>query len=99
MAILVGATIVKSLNDSPLQTQFHSVPPWVVAFGLSMGLAVVSDKFRHRCAFVIFSCLVAIAGFIMLLANKTNTRCAMAAFSSLPQVSTRLCDYLCAGPI
>ncbi|KAF5095635.1 hypothetical protein D0Z03_001795 [Geotrichum reessii] len=68
-----AAAIVKSLNYSPLQTQFHSVPPWVAAFGFSMIFSVISDKFRHRCAFVIFSCLVAISGFVMLLANKTNT--------------------------
>lgn len=68
-----AAAIVKSLKYSPIQTQFHSVPPWVVAFGFSMIFATISDKVRHRGSFVIFSCLVAIAGFIMLLANKTNT--------------------------
>lgn len=67
-----AAAIVKSLGYSSIQTQFHSVPPWVAAFGFSMILAVLSDRVRHRFLFVVFSCLVAIAGFIMLLANKTN---------------------------
>lgn len=69
-----AATIVKSLDYSPIQTQFHSVPPWVAAFGFSMGLAFISDKTRHRAAYAIFSSLVAMAGFIMLLANHTNIK-------------------------
>ncbi|KAF5093967.1 hypothetical protein D0Z00_003752 [Geotrichum galactomycetum] len=67
-----AATIVKSLKYSAIQTQFHSVPPWVAAFGFSMISAIASDKTRHRAGYAIFSCLVAIAGFIMLLANHTN---------------------------
>lgn len=67
-----AAAIVKSLGYSPIQTQFHSVPPWVVAFGMSMILAVISDRLRHRMAFVIFSCMVAMAGFVMLIVCKTN---------------------------
>lgn len=67
-----AASIVKSLKYSPIQTQFHSVPPWVAAFGFSMTLAILSDKTRHRAGYAIFSCLVGVAGFIMLLANHTN---------------------------
>lgn len=67
-----AAAIVKSLGHSPLKTQFYSVPPWVVAFGLSMIMAVFSDRLRHRFSFSFVCCLIAAAGFIMLLANKTN---------------------------
>lgn len=67
-----AAAIVKTLNHSPLQTQFYSIPPWVCAFGMSMILAVFSDRLRHRAGFAIFCCFFAAAGFIMLLANKTN---------------------------
>lgn len=67
-----AAAIVKSLGFSAIQTQFHSVPPWVCAFGFSMTLAVLSDKIRHHAAFALFSALTAVAGFVMLLANKTN---------------------------
>lgn len=67
-----SAAIVKSLNYSPIQTQFHSVPPWVVAFGLSMIFAVISDRLRHRFTFVVISSLIAIAGFAMLLGEKHN---------------------------
>lgn len=68
-----ATAIVKSLGHSPIKTQFYSVPPWVVAFAMSMILATISDRLRHRYSFAAFSCLVAVSGFIMLLANKTNT--------------------------
>lgn len=67
-----ATAIVTSFKYSPIQTQLHSVPPWVVAFGMSMILAVLSDKTRHRAGFAIFATFVAICGFIMLLANHTN---------------------------
>ena len=69
-----AAAIVKSLGYTAIQTQFHSVPPWVCATGFSMIVAVMSDKMRHRAAFALFSLLTAVAGFIMLLANETNTQ-------------------------
>lgn len=67
-----AATIVRSLGYSPIQTQFHSVPPWVCAFGLAMIMATFSDKTRHRASFAVFAACVAIVGFIMLLTNDTN---------------------------
>ncbi|KAJ5601239.1 hypothetical protein N7510_010773 [Penicillium lagena] len=62
-------TIIESYGYSPLQTQLHSVPPLAVAFFLSLGIAYVSDRLRHRYLFVIFNLLIAIAGVAILL-NK-----------------------------
>jgi MFS family permease len=71
--------IIQSLKYSPVQTQLHSIPPWVVAFGLAMITAVLSDKVRHRYLFTVFTSLVSCAGFIMLLANHTNIHVRYAA--------------------
>lgn len=48
-------------------TQLYSIPPWAAAFGLSMAIAYLSDRVRHRFAFTIFPILIAIAGFAILL--------------------------------
>lgn len=67
-----STAIIQSFNYSPVQTQLHSIPPWVAAFGLSMILAVCSDATRHRYLFSLFASLLSVAGFIMLMANHTN---------------------------
>lgn len=78
-AAAIVQTLVKSLkpgqhsaNYYALQAQYFSVPPWAAAAFFSMALAFASDRIRHRVSFAIFSCLVAAAGFVMLLANHTN---------------------------
>jgi MFS family permease len=64
--------IIKDLNYSAVQTQLRSIPPWVLSFGTSMITAVLSDRTRHRYGYTIFTGCVAIAGFIMLLADKKD---------------------------
>lgn len=49
-----------------IQSQLHSVPPWVVAFVLSMGLAYLSDRLRHRWLFSVGPALISIAGYAIL---------------------------------
>lgn len=78
-AAAIIRTLVHSLKPGQhtsqylaIQTQFYSVPSWVAAAGFFMILAVISDRIRHRVTFAIFSCLTAVAGFIMLLSNHTN---------------------------
>ncbi|KAG5362320.1 putative transporter [Yarrowia sp. C11] len=71
-----GTAIVKTLGYSEIKTQFYSVPPWVAAFGLSMGAAIFSDRFRHRFLFAIGSCIVCVAGFGLIMGehHKIGTR-------------------------
>ncbi|KAF8427724.1 MFS general substrate transporter [Tirmania nivea] len=60
-------TIINSYGYGAIETQLHSVPPWVVAFTFSMLIATFSDYIRHRFAFVLGSLAVAITGVIILL--------------------------------
>nr|AAX07640.1 transporter-like protein [Pyricularia grisea] len=85
-------SIIASYGYSPIQTQLHSVPPWVAAFGMSMLFAVASDRMRHRWGFAVFAILVAIAGFSILLGVHNNTDVqyaglfliAMGAYTAMP---------------
>ncbi|CAG9952820.1 unnamed protein product [Clonostachys rosea f. rosea IK726] len=71
--------IIQGYGYDSIQTQLHSVPPWAVAFGFSMTIAVCSDKLRHRFGFAIFAICIAIAGFGILIAVHNNTSVQYAA--------------------
>jgi predicted MFS family arabinose efflux permease len=64
--------IIRTYGYNQIETQLHSVPPWVAAFGFSMCLAFASDKVRHRFAFVVFAIIVAIVGFAILITVHDN---------------------------
>jgi hypothetical protein len=50
-----------------IKTQLYSVAPWAAAFGFSMLIATLSDKFRHRYIFAMIPMLIAMGGFGILL--------------------------------
>ncbi|PTU24714.1 hypothetical protein P175DRAFT_0506310 [Aspergillus ochraceoroseus IBT 24754] len=61
---------VSSLSLRPIlsiQTQLYSIPPWASAFGFSMVIAWLSDRFKHRLAFALIPMLISMAGFGILL--------------------------------
>ncbi|KAL2134265.1 hypothetical protein VTI74DRAFT_632 [Chaetomium olivicolor] len=60
-------TIIQSYKYDPIQTQLRSVPPWAVAFGFAMIVAVASDWIRHRFLFVLGAICIAISGFAVLI--------------------------------
>ncbi|KAI9830797.1 MAG: hypothetical protein M1826_004431 [Phylliscum demangeonii] len=60
-------TIIRSYGYSSIQTQLHSVPPFVCSFVVAMVVAYASDKTRHRFLFALASIGVTIAGFALLL--------------------------------
>jgi predicted MFS family arabinose efflux permease len=64
--------IIRTYGYDQIQTQLHSVPPWVAAFGFSMCLAFASDRVLHRFGFVIFAICVAITGFAILISVHDN---------------------------
>lgn len=64
--------IIQGYGYSPIQTQLHSVPPWAAAFGFSMLIAYLSDKFKHRYFFTLFPIAVAITGFAILITVHNN---------------------------
>ncbi|CAN8096810.1 unnamed protein product [Discula destructiva] len=71
--------IITTYHYSAIETQLHSVPPWAVAFGFSMLVAVLSDLTRHRFLFTIGPICIAIAGFAILLTVHDNLRLQYAA--------------------
>ena len=84
--------IIQGYGYSPIETQLHSVPPWAVAFGFSMGIALLSDWKRHRFIFAIIAICIAIVGFGILIAVHDNTQLqyaslflvAMGAYTAMP---------------
>jgi len=84
-----------SRNEIAIQTQLHSVPPWVCAFAFAMAIATVSDRLKHRFAFAMFPMCIAISGFSILLAVHDNIKvqyaalflAAMGCFSALPVIA------------
>lgn len=87
-------TIISEFGYGKIQTQLHSVPPWVAACGLCMIAAFASDSLRHRFLFAVGLTLLAIVGFAMLLGIKDNTNakygalflCASGLYSAMPVV-------------
>jgi len=59
-------TILKTFGYTVVQTQLHSVPPWVSAFGLCLIMAYVSDKTGIRLPFVLFGNAILLTGLIIL---------------------------------
>lgn len=64
--------IIQGYGYDAVQTQLHSVPPWAVAFGFSMCVALISDKTRHRFGFAVLAICIAIVGFGILIAVHDN---------------------------
>jgi len=64
-------TIIRSMGYSPFRTQLMSVPPYVAAFVISVGIATLSDRWCQRGYSLFFSVILAMAGYIIFL---TSTR-------------------------
>lgn len=62
-------TIIKELGYSSAQAQLLSVPPYAVAFVLTLGVAVASEKLRVRAPFIMGTSALACIGYILLLSD------------------------------
>ncbi|KIL64781.1 hypothetical protein M378DRAFT_126308 [Amanita muscaria Koide BX008] len=62
-------SIVAQLGYSNASAQLMTVPPFAVAFVVSMVLAYISDHFRCRGITTVFSSILAVIGFAMYLAS------------------------------
>ncbi|TPX12370.1 uncharacterized protein E0L32_007017 [Thyridium curvatum] len=62
-------TILKQLGWTSLRAQVMSIPLYIAAAAVTMTAAVLSDRLRHRFAFIIVGCLVTTAGYGVLLAS------------------------------
>lgn len=62
-------TIIKELGYSAAKAQLLSVPPYAVAFFLTIGVAVASEKTRSRAPFIMGSSALGCIGYILLLSQ------------------------------
>ncbi|KAG5929214.1 hypothetical protein E4U53_002505, partial [Claviceps sorghi] len=72
-------SILAGYGYGTTQTQLRSVPPWAVAFVVSMLVAFASDRLRHRALFAVLAVAVALAGFAVLRAVHHDTDAQYAA--------------------
>lgn len=66
-------TILNQLGPTwtPVRSQIMSIPIYVVATILALITAFVTDRLKHRFAFIILGCCIAVVGYGILL-NMTN---------------------------
>ena len=63
-------TIIKYLGYTSWSANEHSIYPWILAWGFTCILSIASDKARLRLPFALFSCIIAIVGFAMVMASE-----------------------------
>lgn len=66
---LFAPTIVHALkpNYTPQQVQALVIPIFVVASAVTLAVAYLSDKLKHRASFALLGCFIAIIGYVILL--------------------------------
>ncbi|KAE8417797.1 major facilitator superfamily domain-containing protein [Aspergillus pseudocaelatus] len=62
-------TIIKELGYTAAEAQLLSVPPYAVAFVLTITVAVLSERTRRRAPFIMGSTALACIGYIILLTD------------------------------
>ncbi|KAJ7158091.1 major facilitator superfamily domain-containing protein [Mycena filopes] len=77
-------SIVQSLGYGPARTQLMSVPPFAVAFILSLVFASISDRFHCRGLTAIVCALLSVIGFAMWLGSSIRAVRYGSLFLSLP---------------
>lgn len=63
-------TIIAELGYTAAQAQLLTVPPYALAFCLTLGVAVASEKVKLRAPFIMGSSCFAIIGYIILLSAR-----------------------------
>ncbi|KAF1810641.1 MFS general substrate transporter [Eremomyces bilateralis CBS 781.70] len=66
-------SIIKDMGYTSSAAQIRSIPPWIVAFVVSLGTALVTDRLRHRYSFTIFGLMLCIIGYGILLVPYGST--------------------------
>lgn len=65
-------TIIRGMGYTATTAQLFTVPPNIVATVLVLITAALSDRIRARGPIMIAGCVLAIAGYIMLLVAKSS---------------------------
>ncbi|KAF8808496.1 MFS general substrate transporter [Phlegmacium glaucopus] len=77
-------SIVQGLGFTAARAQLMSVPPFAVAFVLTMIFAYISDRFGCRGYTSIFSCTLCVIGFAMFLGSAKHNIQYASLFFSIP---------------
>lgn len=64
-------TIIANLGYSAANAQLLTVPPYAVGTILSVGVALLSERYNVRAPFIVGGCGLAIIGYILLLSDLT----------------------------
>ncbi|KAL2379619.1 hypothetical protein RJZ90_005144 [Blastomyces dermatitidis] len=67
---LFNPTILNPFGYDASQSQVHSIPIWVASAAATILVGYLSDRMRHRCGFILFGCLFASIGYILLLCQQ-----------------------------
>lgn len=62
-------TIIKELGYTAAQAQLMTVPPYSVAFVLTLSVAIASEKLKIRAPFIMSTSALAVVGYIILLSS------------------------------
>lgn len=62
-------SIINSLGYTSAQAQLMTIPPYAIAFILTVTLAVLSERYRRRAPFIVGSSALAVIGYILLLSD------------------------------
>ncbi|KIV90489.1 hypothetical protein, variant [Exophiala mesophila] len=68
---LFTPSIVRGMGYSPIRTQLMTVPPYAVAFVLSIAVAYFSDKYKMRGIPMILTLLLSLAGVIIFYVGRS----------------------------
>lgn len=66
-------TIIKDLGYKSAVAQLLTIPPYAVAFLTTLSIAIASERTGQRAIFIAGSSVVAVIGYVMLLANTDPT--------------------------
>lgn len=64
-------TIVRDMGWTSLMAQVMSIPIYIVAAVMTLVIAFISDKVKHRVGFVLLGCTVSTIGYIILLTQQS----------------------------
>ncbi|KAL9066662.1 MAG: hypothetical protein Q9161_007421 [Pseudevernia consocians] len=87
-------TVIQTYHYTPVETQLHSVPPYVAAFFFALLVATLSDAAAHRFLFALLPTLLALAGTATLFSVHHDTHTeyaalflvAMGTYTAMPMV-------------
>ena len=73
LLVFFAPTIIQGYGHSAIQTQLWTIPPYAVSFVFGMIISAISDRLRHRFAFVALGMIIGITGFLTLFKVHDNT--------------------------